>query len=346
MEVAAALRTILPLALTSGINLYLTVLVVGLSIRYGWVTDAPPGLHALAAPPILIGAGVLYAIEFVADKIPLVDSLWDLFHTVIRPAGAILIATSSLGVVDPQLLGAAATLVDVSPRVQIAGALVACVVALLSHGGKAGTRTVINVTGASVTLGGVALSLAEDVLVAVLAFLALRYPFAANVIAGVVLIALIVAVPQLLRWAWFALRALFARIKALGWQIRRPEPLPPEHAALLGGPPELSVHCQAQGLRPIRGRYGYLALLGDYMAFTYTRWFRVRAWRLPREQIREVRLRRGLLLLVLEIAYSDGARARLARFAFTADRAPLAEQLAGRLGRAASVEERMPTVGG
>jgi hypothetical protein len=334
MEVASALRTILPLALTSGINLYLTVLVVGLSIRNGWVTDAPPGLQVLAALPILVGAGVLYAIEFVADKIPLVDSLWDLFHTVIRPAGAMLIATSSLGLVDPQLVGAAATLVGVSPQVQIAGAIVACVVALLSHGGKAGTRTVVNVTGASVTLGGVALSLAEDVAVAALAFLALRYPLAANVIAGVVLIVLIVAVPQLLRWAWFALRALFARLKALIRPIRQSEPLPPDHAALLGGPPELSVHGQAQGLRPIHGRYGYLALAGDRLAFTYKRWFRARVWWLSHAQIREARLRRGVLLLVLEIAHSDGSRARVARFAFTADRAPLAEQFASRLSRA------------
>jgi hypothetical protein len=340
MEVASALRTILPLALTSGINLYLTVLVVGLSIRYGWVTDVPPGLHVLAALPILIGAGVLYVIEFVADKIPLIDSLWDLFHTLIRPAGAVLIATSSLGMVDPQLVGAAATLVGVSPQIQIAGAIVACVVALLSHGGKAGTRTVVNVTGASVTFGGVVLSLAEDVVVAALAFLALRYPLAANVIAGIVLIVLIVAVPQLLRWAWFALRALFARLKALAWQIRQPEPLPPDHAALLGGPPELSAHCQAQGLRPLRGRYGYLALSGGRLAFTYRRWFRSRVWRLSREQIQEVRLRRSLLLHILEITYSHGARAQVARFAFTADRALLADRFASRLSRAALVEDR------
>jgi hypothetical protein len=157
---------------------------------------------------------------------------------------------------------------------------------------------------------------------------------------------LIVAVPQLLRWAWFALRALFARLKALIWQIREPEPLPPDHAALLGGPPELSVHCQAQGLWPIHGRYGYLALAGDRLAFTYKRWFRVRVWWLPRQQIQEVRLRRGVLLLVLEIAYSDGSRAQVARFAFTADRAPLAEQLASRLSRVALAEGRAPAVGG
>jgi hypothetical protein len=345
MEVASALRTILPLALTSGINLYLTVLVVGLSLRYGWVTDAPPGLYVLASLPILIVAGVLYAIEFIADKIPLIDSLWDLFHTVIRPAGAILIATSSLAV-DPQLVGAAATLVDVNPRVQIAGAIVACVVALLSHGGKAGTRTVVNVTGASVTLSGVALSLAEDVAVAVIAFLALRYPFAANVIAGFALIVLIVVVPQLLRWAWFALRALFARLKALVWPIRQPEPLPAAHAALLDGPPTLSAHCQAQGFRTIRGRYGYLALVGDRLAFTYKRWFRIRAWLLPRDLIREVRLRRGVLLLVLEIEYEDGSAMQMVRFVFTADRAPLAEQFASRLSHMVLADVRAPVVGG
>ena len=224
MGVLAAMRTILPLALTSGINLYLTVLVVGLSIRFNLVTDIPPGLTILASPAILLVAAVFYIIEFIADKVPFIDTLWDLIHTVIRPAGAILIATSTLEVSDPAVVGAAASLVGVNPRVELAGAVVACAVALLSHSGKAGTRTAVNASGGGITLVGVGLSLLEDLFVAVIAFLALRYPLAANIAAGVIIVLLILVVPQLLRWAWFTLRSITAWIKGYLRPIREAEP--------------------------------------------------------------------------------------------------------------------------
>lgn len=331
MGVLAALRTILPLALSAGINLYLTVLVVGLSIRFGWVSGYPPGLEILASLPVLVGAGVMYAIEFVADKVPFVDTFWDLLHTVIRPVGAILLATSSLSALDPELVGAAAALAGVNPGVQLFGAVAACVVALISHGSKAGTRTAVNVSGGGLTFTGVAISLAEDLAVALIAFLALRFPLAANIIAGVILAAMVVIVPQLLRWAWFSLRAAVARLRGAISPIRRSEPLPPEHAALLAGPPTLAAHCQAQGGGPIRGRYGYLALAGDRLAFTYRRRFRERVWSLPVAELRRASLRRGVLLLVLEVTYSGAAGMGAVRFAFTADRAPLAEQFVAAL---------------
>jgi hypothetical protein len=329
--VLASLRTILPLALCAGINLYLTALVVGLSIRFGWVSGYPPGLAILAALPVLVAAGVMYLIEFVADKVPFVDTLWDLLHTFIRPAGAILLATSSLSALDPELVGAAAALVGVNPGVQLFGALVACVVALISHGSKAGTRTAVNVSGSGLTFAGVAISLAEDLAVALIAFLALRFPLAANIIAAVILAAMVLVVPQLLRWASFTLRAVVARLRGIVRPIRRPEPLPPKHAALLAGPPTLVAHCQAQGSGPIRGHYGYLALAGDQLAFTYRRRFRERIWSLGLAELRHASLRRGLLLLVLEVSFSGAAGMGAVRFAFTADRAPLAEQFVAAL---------------
>ncbi|NJN66184.1 MAG: DUF4126 domain-containing protein [Chloroflexaceae bacterium] len=67
----AAFNTILPLSFAAGINLYLTVLVVGFSVRYGWVPDVPAGLHVFGSAPVLIAAGVLYVIQFFVDKIPL-----------------------------------------------------------------------------------------------------------------------------------------------------------------------------------------------------------------------------------------------------------------------------------
>lgn len=334
MGVLAAMRTILPLALTSGINLYLTVLVVGLSIRFNLVTDIPPGLTILASPAILLVAAVFYIIEFIADKVPFIDTLWDLIHTVIRPAGAILIATSTLEVSDPAVVGAAASLVGVNPRVELAGAVVACAVALLSHSGKAGTRTAVNASGGGITLVGVGLSLLEDLFVAVIAFLALRYPLAANIAAGVIIVLLILVVPQLLRWAWFTLRSITAWIKGYLRPIREPEPLPPAAAQLLqGAPVRLSMRCQAQGHGAIRGRAGYLILSDGALIFIYKRWFRWREWRLPLNKIQQVELRRRILLRVLDIAFSAGPASESVHFVASADRGPLIEQAATLLGR-------------
>lgn len=332
MGVLAAMRTILPLALTSGINLYLTVLVVGLSLRFNWVTNAPPGLEILASGPILLAASVFYVIEFVADKVPLVDTLWDLIHTIIRPAGALLIASSALNVADPAVVGAAANLVGVNPRVQLVGAIVACAVALLSHSGKAGTRTAVNASGGGITMVGVGLSLLEDLFVALIAFLALRYPLAANIVAGVVIVVLILVLPQLLRWAWFTLRSTASWIKGFVRPVRQSEPPPPAAALLLqGAPVRLSLNCQAQGHGAIRGRSGYLILSDGALIFVYKRWFRWREWRLPLNKIQRVDLRRRILLRVLDIGFSAGPASETVHFVSSADRGPLIEQAAALL---------------
>ena len=93
------------------------------------------------------------------------------------------------------------------------------------------------------------------------------------------------------------------------------------------------AHGPAQGDRAIRGRYGYLILAGDRLAFTYRRRFRERLWSLPLADLRHASLRRGLLLLVLEITFSGASGMGAVRFAFTADRAPLAEEFVAALRR-------------
>ena len=82
-----ALTRILGLGFVSGINLYATVLMVGLGIRYHWVEGLPPDLAVLAHPAVLTVAAVLYGLEFFADKIPVVSTIWDLIHTFVRPVG-------------------------------------------------------------------------------------------------------------------------------------------------------------------------------------------------------------------------------------------------------------------
>lgn len=329
-----ALSTILPLALTSGINLYLTILVVGLSIRLGWVPDAPAGLHVLATLPVLIVAGVFYVIEFFADKIAFVDNLWDLIHTFIRPVGAIVIATAGLSGIDPAIVDATASVTGVDPAAGIFAALMAGVVALIAHGGKAGTRTVVNVASPAETLTNIAISLIEDLAVALLVFLALRYPTTANVISVIILVIIIIFVPQLLRWAWFTLKAIWAWLRSFVQPLRQSEQLPPTHAALLHDQsPDLAAHCQAQNIRPARGRWGYAALLDDTLFFTYDHWFRSRAWHIGVDQITSAGLRRRPLVDVLEVHYHDEQhRPGTARFAFTRDRRPLVEQFVRRLG--------------
>lgn len=148
MDELKLLGVALGLASLAGINLYLTVLVTGLSVHMGWVA-LPPALHGLEVlgDPIIIGvAGFLYLIEFFADKIPWIDTAWDSVHTFIRPVGAAALAVATLG--------------DAHPVFEIVAALVAGGMALTSHVAKAGTRLVANASPEPVS--NIGLSLAED----------------------------------------------------------------------------------------------------------------------------------------------------------------------------------------
>src|SRR5258708_28922942 len=112
-----------------GINLYATVAILGLASRYGWVA-LPPQYQVFDNNWIIGAALVLYVVEFIADKIPWVDSVWDAVHTVIRPVGGALIAVATLGEKSP----ATGTMVAL-----LGGALAAS-----THFGKSGTRVLAN----------------------------------------------------------------------------------------------------------------------------------------------------------------------------------------------------------
>lgn len=171
-EILATLGRTLGFSFAAGINLYATVAVLGLAKRYGWV-QLPEQFAVFDNDIVIAGAIVLYVIEFVADKIPWVDSLWDAIHTVIRPAGGALIAVATLG--------------EASPTVEGLMALVGGGVAAGTHFTKAGTRAVANTSPEP--FSNWFLSLSEDVFVIGLAALALKYPVAAAfvVLAGIVL---------------------------------------------------------------------------------------------------------------------------------------------------------------
>lgn len=166
MKTLALLGTTLGFAFTAGLNLYATIFVIGVALRMGWVTppESLAGLTMLAHPAVLATAGIMYLIEFLADKIPAVDHVWDAIHTVVRPLGAAWIAWRTIG-------GA-----GLSEPVEVALMLIAGGVALSAHAGKAGTRLAMASAGGHFLGIGVALSLLEDAIAFVVAPLALLQP--------------------------------------------------------------------------------------------------------------------------------------------------------------------------
>ena len=193
MDWFSTLTLALGSAWTSGINLYATVTVLGLLQKFGWA-KLPGGLDALDNWWIIGVAAGLYIIEFGADKIPYVDSVWDVVHTFIRvPAGAILAY-------------AATTQLDSS--ITIPATLLGGGFAFASHGTKAAARIGANLSPEPVS--NWILSLVEDIIAFVGTFLAVFAP---------VLIAIVLAVFTLL-FIWFfprvfrAIRRLFVAIAA------------------------------------------------------------------------------------------------------------------------------------
>ena len=175
----------------SGIRLYLVVLLTGLAGYLGWV-PLPGGLQLLAHPAVLAASGFMVFIEFFADKIPGLDSLWDMVHTVIRiPAGAAL-AASVFGA-DHALMGVVAAL--------LGGGFAAT-----AHAAKATTRAAINTSPEP--FSNVGASLVEDTMVPAGLWLAVAHPLA--------FLALVVVVRVLSGWlirkSWRFLRGLVGRV--------------------------------------------------------------------------------------------------------------------------------------
>jgi hypothetical protein len=171
-DILTTLGRTMGFSFAAGINLYATVAILGLAQRFGWV--ALPEQFRVFDNDIVIGAAlVLYVVEFVADKIPWLDSLWDAIHTLIRPVGGALIAVAALGPASPTIEGLVALL---------GGTLAAG-----THFTKAGTRAVANTSPEP--FSNWALSLAEDAFVVGLSTLALKAPLVAVVVvvAGVIL---------------------------------------------------------------------------------------------------------------------------------------------------------------
>jgi hypothetical protein len=177
----------------SGLNVYATVAAAGLFQRLG-IVQLPDSLQILANPFILGIAIVLFLVEFIADKIPYVDSAWDAVHTFIRPPAAAVLAYSAFGQVPEEW--------------KIGASLLAGGVALTSHGAKATSRAAANTSPEPVS--NWALSLLEDGVAVFLVWLAAEHPI---LTAGIVVLLVIVSV--LVIWK------LYGYLKLLGVRLRQ-----------------------------------------------------------------------------------------------------------------------------
>lgn len=196
LDLAGLLALAAGLGWASGLRLYTTLFVVGLAGRLGWVA-LPPGLHLLEHPLVLGAAGVMLMVEFFADKIPLLDSVWDTLHTFIRiPAGAALAALVFGGQ---------------GVEWQTAMALLGGTLAAGTHLTKAGTRAMINASPEPFT--NIAASVGEDVVVLTGLWLMFAHPW----LMLALLLVLMVAAAWLLPKLW---RGIVALVR--GFSLPRP----------------------------------------------------------------------------------------------------------------------------
>lgn len=194
MDWLTTLGTAMGSAWLSGVNLYATVVTLGLLQRFHLV-KLPGGLDVLGNWWIVGVAGGMYLIEFVADKIPAVDSAWDAIHTFIRvPAGAILAATA---------------FADFDPTVRTIAMLVGGGIALGSHGLKATTRLAANTSPEPVS--NIALSVVEDIFTFGASALAAFFPIIILIAVIIFVVLEVWLIPKIIR----ALRGLLRRFRSL-----------------------------------------------------------------------------------------------------------------------------------
>jgi len=188
--IATAVAQLIPLAFASGLNVYATVAVLGLCEHFHLV-DLPPQFRAFDHPAIIGIALAMYLVEFVADKIPWFDSVWDAVHTVVRPIGGALVAVNAMG--------------HASPVMTALAALLGGSIAMTTHVTKAGTRAAVNTSPEP--FSNWVLSLSEDAVAIGLSYFALQHPYAAAIVAIVLLVAMITLASYIVGWV----RRRFAR---------------------------------------------------------------------------------------------------------------------------------------
>lgn len=315
MDVISTIGSALGLGFLSGFRLYATVLALGLSIRFQLIelSQQMSALKVLADARVLVAAGAFCAIEFLADKVPWIDSTWDSIHTFIRPIAAVVLTGTALGEMDP----VAKTIL----------ALVAGGVALTAHSTKAATRLAVN--HSPEPFSNIALSVAEDLAAPIGLWLVWQHPVVFLCMLAVFLTLFAIFAPRVwraFRFEFAALRGLFSKwfgvsrepappmpegirpdaARALWSRLRGavdeiPEPLATEAGAATG------VRCAAtKSIRGLRRSVGYLCFSGDEMVFVTRRAFRVRTHRTPLASVRDSRWRDGFFVDEVTVSTTNG----------------------------------------
>jgi hypothetical protein len=323
MKTISLIGSAMGLGFVSGLNLYATVLTLGLGIRFHFMVLSPEfsKLEILGSPYVLIAAGVFFLLEFFADKIPWVDSLWDAVHTLVTPLGAAALGATAIGSVDPQ-----AAMIAV-----LCGG-----VALTGHSAKAGTRLLVN--HSPEPFSNIVLSVVEDILAVAGTWLAINHPIIMFALVLVFLIAFAWFAPKAFRLMRVEYTAAIALLKKL-YMIARAYVLNYRQRQLIaagtnmsipvgsstGSPSDRSharhwsedvpehylhyfdqvqpgevkscIRCVAgKGIKGLRHSLGYLQVRDNDLLFVTRRSFRFRNHQIARNTIEDVYIKKRILL--------------------------------------------------
>jgi hypothetical protein len=287
---------ILGLSFASGVNLYLAVLVVGLAERFHWVTGLPPELGVLSHALVLMVAGVLFLLEFFADKIPFVTTVWDVVHTIIRPAGGALLALGAAGHLQPGL--------------QAAAALAGGGIALGTHGTKMGVRILAHAAPEPATHSLV--SVTEDLGVVGLLSLVYLHPYVAIPVLLGLLALIALLLPLVLRLLNFLAAGLAG--KARSWMPGMESAPVPNWAGLVlkeldpAGPLWIGEAYAGQVKGVPRLKPGYLARMPGQWVFVHRGLGRAKAVPMDASQPAAVGLDRYFLWDSLNLAQKGGVQ--------------------------------------
>lgn len=205
-QITTTLALTMGLAWASGINLYATLFTLGYLANTGNI-DLPPNLQIVANPAVMGAAGLMYCVEFFADKMPGVDTGWDAIHTFIRiPAGAML-AAGAVG--------------DLNPAVELAAAILGGGLAAGAHATKAGTRVLINTSPEP--FSNWAASVSEDIAVIGGVWACINHPVLFLIALAFFILFMIWLLPRI----WGGIKKVFRLISNLFHTENRPDKVPP-----------------------------------------------------------------------------------------------------------------------
>ena len=312
MDTVHILGSAMGLGLLAGIRLYATVFFAGLAIRFGWfdLNPAMQQLQVLGEYPVLFVSGAAMTAEFLADKIPWFDSLWDSVHTVIRPVGAAALGFTALG--------------DMNPVMQVLLGLLAGGVAFTGHSSKAAARLAVN--HSPEPMSNWALSLAEDLAIPAGLWIVFEYPGIAIAFACIFIAVFLWLSPKvfrLLNLSWVALKSRFRRWFGTREPIVGPavppdsllpdsarrvlaglpfQPIPDKYSRKLrstlnAGGVRAGIHCAAtRSIKRLKNSTGFLCVLPDQLVFVARRNFRMRMFSVPMNELESMQVKTGIFL--------------------------------------------------